>query len=233
MNVLSCKSVSYGFVQDFHLSHPGWNSRLPYQDTLLAGPAPPLAAARSWLRAGCWLSFSAPLRSKGTQHTKENPAPASKILPVVLTEKWRLCPEAGLTQVGLPAWLLGDTILGAALFPSTAAITVCSSALHPLRPVNESAVSCFLLLGVPCSTDIPRAQFQHVFLDYARDSEFLALPQSKGAAQSPFFSCLCLLLTHHIFLDLLTSATVLLWIHQAIRVLSLWDRKERQSAKAG
>jgi len=25
MDVLSCKSVSYGFVQDFHLSRPGWN----------------------------------------------------------------------------------------------------------------------------------------------------------------------------------------------------------------
>lgn len=26
MDVLSCKGVSYGFVQDFHLSRPGWNS---------------------------------------------------------------------------------------------------------------------------------------------------------------------------------------------------------------
>lgn len=63
MDVLSCRGVSYGFVQDFHLSRPGWNSRptVPRHSPCrpCSASSSSEALAEGWLLAV--ILFSAPL----------------------------------------------------------------------------------------------------------------------------------------------------------------------------
>lgn len=76
MNVLSCKGVSYGFVQDFHLSHPGWNScpTVPRHSPCRLC----LASSSSEVLAEVWLLaviLSSPEKERCTAHQRK-PSPS-------------------------------------------------------------------------------------------------------------------------------------------------------------
>lgn len=157
MDVLSCRGVSYGFVQDFHLSRPGWNSRptVPRHSPCrpCSASSSSEALAEGWLLAV--ISFSAPLWRKGMQHAKENLAPACEKLTCCSHREVASLSRDRIDSGGIPNVATQWYDAPGHCFPFYSRdYHMLLSALHPWRPMNENAISCFVFLGLTLSKDI-------------------------------------------------------------------------------